>query len=531
MKAPKTVVRTSCAARAPLAVNPSLTGAVVFVGTVLAVGAVPALAGDSLSDSVEQYLNDTQNKIEESKLWKFQVKPSLRESAIWTDNIFLNAEDESSLRLLSVTDKATGTVTTDPATLAAIEKSNSNFQDAQSRGRVGDYIIQSELGVDLILPVNDAYSKAFKHDQITLLGVKVRNQEYLDENDLDNTSVFLHTDIFGFLTDLMDQEWGNGYWVRVRDDYTKLNDPLDASIRLLRQDGITQVQKFSDFGRSENTANFDVGYHGAQFDASVGYENYHLWLEDDSLSQAEHVRHDFHVEFGTIVPDMEEWRAYVRYAFQMYHFGSAPVYDSHGNKTGRAQILNDADVHQGTVGMETADSGGKLSMILEATYEAWLPRSNGLSGDTGQWVGIVPHFQIAYMPFEGERITKFQFDYHQSIGYSAISNFNSDQVATLSVQHEVIPKRLDADFNVSFGTTNPSDGPYRKLFETGAGLTYHMYKQLDLTLRYAFRHQTAHHEITTVSDFESGGTIYTYEVKSNSSFYQNIVELGLLLHF
>ena len=50
-------------------------------------------------------------------------------------------------------------------------------------------------------------------------------------------------------------------------------------------------------------------------------------------------------------------------------------------------------------------------------------------------------------------------------------------------------------------------------------------------VRYVFRHQIGHHEIRTVSNFQRGDILYTYEVRSDSDFYQNIVELGFLLHF
>jgi len=511
--------------------RPSKTARLVrlVAGTVI-VGATPALAADSLASSVEQFLNNTQTKIEDTKVWKFHVRPSLRESAIWTDNIFLNDDHEQDLRLTRVTDTTTGDAITDPATLERIASRQRDFQNEKTQGRQSDYIFQSELGLDFVMPVNDEKSKAFKQDHLTILGVKVRDQQYLDHDELDNNSVFLHTDLFGFLTDLMNQEWGRNVWVRVKDDYSYLRDPLDTSIRLLRQDGITTVKNFNDFGRTENTFNVDGGINGPEADASIGYEHYNLWLSDHALDQAQHVRQNFHGVLGSLVPGgPEALRVFVRYDYTMYRFDDAPIRNAFGRVIRNEQILNDADVNKGTIGAEWRNE--KIETLVEAAYENWKPLSgSGLSGDTSQFSGVVSHAQIAYRPWE-ERSTKFQLSFVQSIDYSAISNFNSNETATFSVLHEVIPNRLDGDFTVSFGTTNPSDGPYRKLFETGVGLTYHLYKQADLSLRYLFRHQTAHHEIVTNSDFQRGTTLYSYQVSSDSAFYQNIVELGLLLHF
>ncbi len=498
------------------------------VGATLVVGG-PALAADSLSDSVEQFLNRAQTKIDDTKIWKFQVKPSLRESVIWTDNVYLNDRNENDLKLTKVTDTSSGAVTTDPGQLARIAAGLPDFKDATSLGRKSDFIFQSEVGADLILPVNDSYYNAFKQHQLTILGIKARDQQYLNRDELDNNSLFLHTDLFGFVSDLMNQQWGDRVWVRARDDYSYLRDPLDAEIRVLGQTRITEVKRFNDFGRTENTANVDAGFNGAECDASLGYENYHLWLSDHALDQAQHVRHDVHAEVGTVVPGMETARVFARYDYAWYRFDKAPVTDALGNSVGDAQILNDADVNKGTLGFTAHND--KVELRAESAYENWRPlHHSGLSGDTNEFAGVVSHVQVAYKPWE-ERETKFQLEFVQSIDYSAISNFNSDQTVMFSVQHPVIPQRLDADFDVSFTTTNPSQGPYRKLLETGFGLTYHAYKQVDVTFRYLFRHQTAHNEIETVSDFQQNGNLYEYHLSSDSAFYQNIVELGVLVHF
>jgi hypothetical protein len=377
--------------------------------------------------------------------------------------------------------------------------------------------------------VNDEYYNAFQRHAITLLGAKVRVQEYLDRNELDNTSVFLHTDLFGFVNDLLNQSWGRSFWVRVKDDYSKLSDPLDTEIRLLGQTGITTVADFHDFGRVENTFNFDTGWLGNKVDASAGYENYNLWLDDHELDQAQHTRHNVHGELGSKVPGWELQRAYLRYDIWWYRFDEAPVVDANGNVSDQ-QVLNDATVQQAMLGLQGPVLSERTMFRIEGGYGTWDPETNGLAADDTDFSGPMGRFQAVYKPWE-ERDSRISFEYFKSIDYSSISNFNLSHNALLQIAHEFVPKRWVADMSLAFTKTSPSDGPDRKLFEAGAGLTYHVYPQMDVTLRYVFRHQTATNEIVTNSAFQRGGQVYEYQIVSDSEFVQNIVELGLLLQF
>lgn len=502
--------------------------------TLLAAGA-PALAADSLSDSIEQFLQNTQTKLDETKIWKFHIKPSLRESVIWTDNVFLNDDGENNVQLLSVTDKTTKVVTTNPARLDRIAAHMPEFNDTATEGRQSDFIIQSDLGLDFTIPVNPSYSKAFRvNDQMTLLGVHVKNQEYLDNNDLDNTSVTLRSDLFGFLSDLLNVSWGNGFWVRARDDYSQLKDPLDTTIRQLRRDGLGTIRTFRDFSRTENTANLDVGYNGNLVDVTVGYEHYQLLLQKAELRQAEHTRQNVHVEAGMPCPEWEAQRVFMRWDYWNYNFARADVYDTDSGLSSHSeQILNDADVFRGVIGIEGPMISDKMAIRIENGYESWSPGKEAPQGGDrnhfSKWVGLV---RAAYSPWdESERNTKFQLQYKRSVGYSAISNFNAEHDVRFSVFHEVMPKRLDADMTIAFTSTVPSNGPVRHLVEAGVGATYHMYKQFDVSLRYLIRHETTNKEIETNSAFEKGNNLFQYRIQSNGAFVQNIVELAFLLHF
>ena len=487
-----------------------------------------AFAAESLSDSIEQFLANAQKTVDETRIWKFHLVPSLKQSVIYTDNVYLNDEDENNVQLTHVFLPG-NVVISDPDRLARIAANTPEFQDTESLGRLDDFILQTEVGGALVLPINEEYSKAFQRKSMTLLDARVRVQEYLDRNELDNTSVFLHTDLFGFINDILNREWGRSFWVRVKDDYSKLKDPLDTEIRLLQQTGITTVANFNDFGREENTFNLDTGWNGNKVDAAVGYENYHLWLDDHELDQAQHVRHNVHAEIGSRVPGWEQQRAYLRYDLWQYHFDEAPVLQPNGTFQDE-QVLNDATVHQASLGVHGPMISDHTSFRLETGYANWDSDDDGLAADDTDYSGFMGRFEGVYRPWM-ERNTTISLQYYKSIDYSAISNYNLSHNSLLQILHEFVPKRWEADVSVSFSTTSPSDGPDRKLFEAGAGLTYHPYKQVDVSLRYVFRHQTATDEIVTTSAFSRGARTYEYKVESDSEFVQNIVELGILFHF
>ena len=155
-------------------ITKSVFGSALGAGFV-AFAAAPALAQDSVTDRVEEFLANTQKQVEQAKLWKFEVHPSLRESVIWTDNVFLNDRGEDPLILRSMTTPG-GTIVRNRSVLDRFEERHPAFRDRQSQGRVDDFIIQSELGVDLGLPVNEEYSRAFQQKHMIYEAAYLRRQ-------------------------------------------------------------------------------------------------------------------------------------------------------------------------------------------------------------------------------------------------------------------------------------------------------------------------------------------------------------------
>ena len=100
----------------------------------------------------------------------------------------------------------------------------------------------------------------------------------------------------------------------------------------------------------------------------------------------------------------------------------------------------------------------------------------------------------------------------------------------LTIFDELIPKKLDFDFVVSYTKMKPSEGPKRNLFEVGGGLTYHLVPQVDLTMRYLFRNQRSHDEVFVnfVGQTDSG-QVGNITLESNASFVQNIFSVGFVI--
>lgn len=503
---------------------------------VLAAGSRAYADEGSLSDSIEKFLNDVEEQVKNAKIGPVNLRPSLRESIIWTDNVFLNDTDERGLTLkrLTVVRGSQVTVITDRSRLNAIARATPDFSSADTRGRVSDELLQSQLTLGFEMPVNEEYTKAFKKDRLTLLEAEVKNQEYFDENRLDNTSINLRTDIFSFVSDLFSFESANEFWVRGRGEYSKLTDPLDAQIRLINDSGITTVDSFNDFQRTETTGEAQVGWKRNRYDAMVGYEYYSLDLDDKFLRQAEHQRQTISAEVGTEQDFLPEKRLFARYDLQLFRFGRAPVLSTSGSIR-NVQVLNDADVHRFALGAEGLVFSRRISARVEAGYMAWRSASNGLSGDTNQFNSAIGKMRVAYKPWE-ERKTQIQLEYQRTANYSAISNFNTLHEARLTYTQELTPRQLDLDVSLGFTRTDPSDGPSRKLYEAGAKVTYHAYKQLDVTLSYQVRLQRSMREIVVPSAFVTGEggpveRLFEYELSSNGDFLQNVIELGVELKF
>src|SRR5262245_41889426 len=101
--------------------------ALVPAGALLLLTA-PALAQDTVSDSVEQFLADTQKRVDETRIWKFHLVPSLKQSLIYTDNVYLNDDDENNVTLTRVSGPG-AIVITDPDRLAQIAANTPEFAE------------------------------------------------------------------------------------------------------------------------------------------------------------------------------------------------------------------------------------------------------------------------------------------------------------------------------------------------------------------------------------------------------------------
>ncbi len=486
----------------------------------LALLAPRASAGD-LTESIAQTMDNLDKQIEEARVWKFGVRPRFSQSIIWTDNVYLNDRGERPIRLIGAT--GPNGFVTDPKKLRQIQRGLSDFNDVESVGRVDDFISRTQLGADLVLPVNPEYTKIFKANEIKVFSADLRHHEYFDENDLDSTDFTLSSDVFGFLSDIIDFERGNRFWVRAGGDYSRLEEPLDTNIVELQQIGIASVN-FRSFERNELELRAAAGYRHNLLDASLGSEYFRRRLTDSELRQAEYERKNIHGEVGYELPWFQEKRAFVRADFDQFEPGDRAV-------SGSDQALNDGDRFRIVAGVEGAFLSKKLMGRVAAGYEAWDSDVNtGLSGDTNDFNSMVGEVELAYRPWE-ERNTQFQFTYERTTEASAISNFNSIHRGTISASHEIVPRKWDADLSFGFTRTEASEGPRSKLYDVGMGITYHWLKQVEVSLRYTYSYSDSWKEISIISSFSRGGRDYIYVSESNGDFFVNTIALAVDVRF
>lgn len=252
---------------------------------VLALLAVPAHAEESdLNASIEATLNDFEKTVKDARLWKFHIQPTFSQSVIWTDNVYLNDRGEQPFKLTSVI-TPNGSVITNPQALNAIEDSVPEFRDLQSEGRVDDTIFKSNLGLGLVLPINEEKSKLFQVEQLNVLSGSVTHYEYVNENDLDTTDYGFNSDLFGFLDELLSYDGGNKFWVRAQAKYDKITEPLDTDIVELQQIGILRVD-FADFERTESQGDLDFGFREGKFDGFIGGTWFRRRLDDDESARS-----------------------------------------------------------------------------------------------------------------------------------------------------------------------------------------------------------------------------------------------------
>lgn len=526
--------------------------------SVLALALARPAHADTLSDSVEQFLRDAQRQVDEARVWKIHLKPSFRQSVVWTDNVFLEADNEDPFRItgVQIADNSRPP-NRNPAALRALEDRIGDFQLTEVEGRVDDVIFRSNLNMDFVIPVNPEYTKLFQQDALRIFQADMTFNKYVNNEQLDDFNYSLNTDVFGILKDIfpnipkLQGRWGSNLWVRVSNEYSRITEPLDVPVVEFTIPRIF-VKKFDEFERIENTANLDMGYRGNNTDWQVGFEHYILQLDDQQLRQAEHTRRNFHVEVGANLPWFQEKRGYVRYDLWTYRYGHrsgkltlnrnffGPV-ASNNVIPNETRALNNAEVHRIVTGVNGFFLARKLQGRGEIGYMEWDADNsgrgvNGLSRDNNDYHNIVGLVEAAYKPWD-ERPTTFQFSYANGAYSSAISNFRVQHKFLFSVLHEFIPKRLRGDFSVGFTRNSVSEGPKNDLWEIGFGLNYSLFEQLDVSLRYLWRHSISQNELFIQGaigrQLNPGGAVYRvfFESESDGDYEQNVVELGATLSF
>ncbi len=482
--------------------------------------AQPAFA-DSLSESVQDLLDDVQRQVDDARVWKLHVRPTFSQSVIYTDNVFLNDRAEQPFRLIGIA--GPGGFTADPGILARRQSRLRDFQNVESEGRIDDLIVKSSLGLGFSLPLNPTKTKLFQRKSIEVLSVTATNSEYMDRNELDNTNFALESEILGLFSDLLDFSWGDRLSFRLHDTYSKIEEPLDTPIVDLQQNAILSTQ-FDDFGRTENLLEAEVGYDYGRLDAKLGGDWKLLRLDDRELRQAEYDRYGGGIEVGYDLPWIQNKRAFIAGDFDKF----SP--EDRAGDAGDLQALNSGDRKRAVVGVEGELFSKKISGRIEAGYLSWAPDDDGTSADRNHFNAPAGLVELAWKPWSDQK-TQFQLSYERAADASAIANFNATHKGTISMSTEVVPRSVDLDVSFGFTRTDPSEGPNSRLYDFGVGVTYHAFEQADFNVRYAFRYADSSNELFIESSFQRNGRQYSFISHSDGDFYANVLELGFDLRF
>lgn len=457
--------------------------AVVLVATFLLGAASSARAQDGLMGSIRDFLDRTSDKLDENRIaGKIRFSPYVAQRFVYDDNIWLNDKDE-----------------------------------ADTRGREDDLISDSTVRLGLVLPVNRQYSRMYEEifgrDELTLLSYEARFLEYAHRSGTDSINQHIRTDLFGFLEDLGSIGLEGRHWIfDVGAEYSDLSDPIDILVRDLQLPGFPPQFVLDEIRRRAVQAHAAIGWRGNNLDAKVGYEFYWLDFANDFFQQANQVSHKGYAEVGFRPPGLEDKRVYLRVSYTDLHF--------------REELLNDAGISEGVIGFEGSLISKKLQFVLEGGWLDWNVDMSGLLGDDNEYRGGVGLARVVYQPW-AQRDLKFQIEGRRSVNWSAISNYRVDHAVTFTVFNSFTPK-LDGDLTLAWSHHVPSAGPIRTLYEAGVGVTYHLFKQVDLTARYLFRYQNEYREefLTTADQF--GNPV---QIQTNGDFYQNVFSVGVEITF
>ncbi len=448
--------------------------AAILLASPSAIAAETAASGGALA-TIQDYLDRAEDAIDNVAIGPMKLDVGFSMRCIYDDNIFLNDTNESN-----------------------------------TEGRKDALIWETGLSLALVIPTNPDYVRWFDTDKVTVLSYRIAVQEYTNRGDMDNIAHSFRTNLFSFLDDLFKVEGeGANIYFHIKDDFDFITDPLDLEVRNLNAINLPIVKAVKELERWENRFTARVGYNGNMIFGFVGYDNEYYQFKDDLFESADHMEHTIRLRVGVHLPNMEEKDVYIEGRLRILDF--------------RKRTLNDAEAFEIAAGFDGLIISRKLRVNAEVGYIQWNSSNNGATADDEDHHGAIAMLRAVFRPFADRKLT-FQLEASRSIGWSAIANFRVDDQGALSVVYEVLPKKLEVDATVAMSNHNESDGPDRTLTEASVGVVYHLFTQVDVSLRYQYRIQNSWNELVILA---GPGLVFA----SNGDFYQSVVSLGLDINF
>jgi hypothetical protein len=480
---------------------------------------------------MDRWMESTGESLKETRILGMQIRPWLRESISYSDNIFYQERNEKLV------------VDNDPPPSIDPTPGPASPKLGKPRGQVDDFVNTLAVGVGLEKPLNVTLLKALGlsregGNSFRFFDASVTYVEYLTESsgpDALNWNVKADIpnliDLTNVVSKLLRMDaHTHAVYFRLETGFSRTTDPLDVAIFDFQSTAptlFTRGQR-NDFTRQEWYVKPTLGFQGPAWDWALSYRYFNFSILDEDLDVADHVEHDFSATLGRSFKDQ---RIYVYDRYAIFKFEARGPNDE--TPVLRNFVLNEIG----------AGWGGPISWVskkLSGTAEVGYADQDVEDEHTPPFVtgkvggplpfdehhGMVGRGSLTYRPYV-TKATQFKLEYDRHVDWSVVSTNKVVDTGTFTFSHPFNPKfRTEWKYMISHETVATRE---KRLYqEADIAFMYQIMHYTELEFRYTYRKMISTGEPTT-SFADASNQIYF--IQPDGDFTANIFTIGISVSF